>query len=418
MNELMTPTFITAQEQVEKVGKLLNLDDGLIERLKYPRKTMIVSLPIKLDNGQTKSFTGYRVQHDYARGPSKGGIRYSPCVDLGEVSALAMWMSWKCSLMNLPYGGAKGGICCNPTQMSQGELERLTRRYTTEILSMIGPDKDIPAPDMYTNPQTMAWIMDTYSSHYGRVIPGVVTGKPVIIGGSLGRTDATGAGVAYSIFNTCEKIERFKKSCSTAVVQGFGNVGSISAKYLYNEGFKILAVSNSKTGIYNKNGIDINKLIAHYDKTHSFDGFEGVERITNAELLELECDFLVPCGMENAITKENAPRIKAKAIAEGANGPLTNEADEIVDEKNILVLPGILANAGGVTVSYFEWVQNLQSFYWDEATVMKRLRNMITKAFDEVLALSTEKNVSFRTAAMMLGVSRVAEIKKLRGLFP
>lgn len=418
MNEMMTPTFIMAQQQLEKVGKLLDLDEAIVERLKYPRKTLLVSLPIKMDNGQTKSFTGYRVQHDLAMGPSKGGIRYYPDVDLGEVSALAMWMTWKCALMNLPFGGAKGGICCNPTEMSLTELEKLTRRYTTEILSMIGPEKDIPAPDMYTDERTMAWIMDTYSNYFGYAIPGVVTGKPVALGGSLGRKEATGAGVAYTIFNAINKILKNDKKTYNIVIQGFGNVGSNAAKYLYDAGHRITAVSDINGGIYDPNGIDINKLLEHIKEHKMVQGFSQAEAITNAQLLELECDFLVPCALGNVVTKDNAPNVKARIIVEGANGPLTNEADEILIEKNITVVPGILANAGGVTVSYFEWVQDIQRLFWEENEVMSKLECLMTKAFNEVWTLSQEKKVDLRTSAMMIGVNRVAEAKKLRGLYP
>lgn len=418
MKEMMTPTFIMAQEQLQKVGSLLNIEQGIIERLKFPRKTLIVSLPIKMDDGTTRSFTGYRVQHDLAMGPSKGGIRYYPDVDLGEVAALAMWMTWKCAVMNLPYGGAKGGICCDTTKMSDSELEKVTRRYTTEILTMIGPEKDIPAPDMGTNEKTMAWIMDTYSNYFGYAIPGVVTGKPVALGGSLGRKEATGAGVAYTIFNTIKKISNSSQNVYDIAVQGFGNVGSNAAKFLYNAGHKVIAVSDISGGLYNKNGININDLIAYAEQNKTIKGYKDAEEITNEELLEIECDFLVPCAKENVITKENADKIKAKYIVEGANGPITNEADDILNSRKIPVVPGILANAGGVTVSYFEWVQDIQRLFWEEDEVMKNLEKLMTKAFDEVLAIAVDKNVDLRTAAMMIGVSRVANAKRLRGLYP
>src|SRR5574344_115026 len=384
MKELMTPTFKMAQEQLENVGKLLNIDPNIIERLKYPRKTLIVSLPIKMDDGSTKSFTGYRVQHDLAMGPSKGGIRFYPDVDLGEVSALAMWMTWKCAVMGLPYGGAKGGICCDPTKMSQNELEKLTRRYTTEILSMIGPEHDIPAPDMYTNENTMAWIMDTYSNYYGYAIPGVVTGKPVALGGSLGRKDATGAGVAYTVLNCISHFDELNKSNYDMVIQGFGNVGSAAAKYLFKEGFNIVGISDITGGIYNPDGIDIEKLLEISQAHKTVQGFEGAKNITNDELLELPCDFLIPCAKENVINKENANKVKSSIIVEGANGPVTNEADEILLKKGIKIIPGILANAGGVTVSYFEWVQDIQRLFWEEEEVMKKLQKLMNKAFNEV----------------------------------
>lgn len=418
MQELMTPTFVMAQQQLENVGKLLNIDEGIIERLKFPRKTLIVSLPIKMDNGQTKSFTGYRVQHDLAMGPSKGGIRYYPDVDLGEVSALAMWMTWKCALMNLPFGGAKGGICCDPTKMSSRELEKLTRRYTTEILTMIGPERDIPAPDMYTNEQTMAWIMDTYSNYYGYAIPGVVTGKPVELGGSLGRREATGAGVAFTVFNCIKKILNNSKDKYDIVVQGFGNVGANAAGYLYENGQNIIAISDISGGLYNKNGLNIPELFEYVSENKALKDYKNAEFITNEQLLELECDFLIPCALGNVITEENAGNVKAKIIVEGANGPVTNEADKILLEKGIVILPGILANAGGVTVSYFEWVQDIQRLFWEQNEVINKLECLITKAFDEVLALSKNKNVDMRTAAMMIGVNRVAKAKILRGLYP
>jgi len=417
MKELLTPTFLMAQQQLEEVAQRLNLDHGVLERLKYPRKALIVSIPIRMDNGETKCFLGYRVQHDLAMGPSKGGIRYYPDVDLGEVAALAMWMTWKCALMNLPFGGAKGGICCNPIEMSEGELERMTRRYTTEILSMIGPEKDIPAPDMYTNEQTMAWLMDTYSNYYGYAIPGVVTGKPVGLGGSLGRIEATGRGVVFTTINILKNINIGTQRPSV-VIQGFGNVGSVAAKYLHQEGFKIIAVSDVNCGLYNENGLDIEKLLQHAQLHKTIKGFsEGVE-ISNKDLLELKCDILIPCAVGNVITESNAPNIKCKILVEGANGPVTPEADKILLDKGIFIAPSILANAGGVTVSYFEWVQDIQRLFWSEEQVINKLKQLMDNAFEEVYNLSISKNVDMRTAAMMIGVGRVAEAKKLRGLYP
>ena len=417
MKELLTPTFLMAQKQLEDVSGFLNVDEGIIERLKYPRKALIVSIPIKMDNGETKTFMGYRVQHDLAMGPSKGGIRYSPEVDLGEVSALAMWMTWKCSLMNLPFGGAKGGVCCNPEEMSDGELERLTRRYTTEILPMIGPEKDIPAPDMYTNERTMAWIMDTYSNYYGYAIPGVVTGKPIGLGGSLGRMEATGRGVAYCTMYMLEKMG-MPSSGLDVVVQGFGNVGSIAARRLYEQGHKIIAVSDVHGGIYNSKGINIEKLLEHAKEHATIDGFDGADSVSNDELLEIKCDILIPCAVGNVITKDNAPKIDCKIIAEGANGPITPDADEILNDKGIVIIPSILANAGGVTVSYFEWVQDIQRLFWEEDEVINKLKRLLQKTFDEVYELSVVRHVDLRTAAMMIGVGRVAEAKRLRGLYP
>lgn len=417
MKELLTPTFLMAQKQLEDVAKLINLEDNILERLKYPRKSLIVSMPVKMDDGKVKTFMGYRVQHDLAMGPSKGGIRYSPEVDLGEVSALAMWMTWKCSLMNLPFGGAKGGVCCHPETMSEGELERLTRRYTTEILPMIGPEKDIPAPDMYTNERTMAWIMDTYSNYYGYAIPGVVTGKPIGLGGSLGRMEATGRGAAYCTMYMLEKMGMPSQGLDV-VVQGFGNVGSIAARRLYEYGHKIIAVSDVHGGIYNPNGINIEKLL-EYAKGHgSIQGFEGTDFVSNDELLEIKCDVLIPCAVGNVVTKENASKIDCKILVEGANGPVTPEADEILNDKGIVTIPSILANSGGVTVSYFEWVQDIQRLFWSEDEVINKLKKLLEKTFDEVYELSISKNVDLRTAAMMIGVGRVAEAKRLRGLYP
>lgn len=417
MKELMTPTFLMAQHQLDRAAELLHLDDNILERLKYPRKTLIVTMPVKMDNGKVKCFTGYRVQHDLTMGPSKGGIRYSLGVDLGETAALAMWMTWKCALMNLPFGGAKGGVCCDTTTMSERELEKLTRRYTTEILPMIGPERDIPAPDMYTNEKTMAWIMDTYSNYYGYAIPGVVTGKPIGLGGSLGRMEATGRGVAYNTMHMIEKLGMTHKKLDI-VVQGFGNVGAIAARRLCREGHRIIAVSDVDGGIYSGCGIDIFKLIEYQKEHGTIKGFEKTEPISNKDMLELECDVLIPCAVGNVINKENAHNLNCKIITEGANGPVTPEADEILNEKGVYIVPSILANSGGVTVSYFEWVQDFQRLFWPELEVIRKLKVLIEKAFNEVYDLSQEKKVDMRTAAMMIGVSRVAEAKKLRGLYP
>jgi glutamate dehydrogenase (NAD(P)+) len=417
MKELLTPTFLMAQKQLEDVAKLIGLDDNILERLKYPRKSLIVSMPVKMDNGKVKTFMGYRVQHDLAMGPSKGGIRYSPEVDLGEVSALAMWMTWKCALMNLPFGGAKGGVCCSPEGMSEGELERLTRRYTTEILPMIGPEKDIPAPDMYTNENTMAWIMDTYSNHYGYAIPGVVTGKPIGLGGSLGRIEATGRGVAYCTMYMVEKLGMPSSGLDIAI-QGFGNVGSIAARRLNREGHKIIAISDVNGGIYNKEGIDILKLIDFQREQGTIHGFEGTDFISNEALLELKCDILIPCAVGNVIHKDNADKINCKIIVEGANGPVTPQADDILNSKNIVIVPSILANSGGVTVSYFEWVQDIQRLFWPELEVIKKLKILLKMTFNEVYALAKDRHVNLRTVAIMRGVARVAEAKRLRGLYP
>jgi glutamate dehydrogenase (NAD(P)+) len=415
--EIMTPTFLMAQEQLDGVAIKLNLNQGVHERLRYPKRALMVSVPIRMDNGNTRTFMGYRVQHDMALGPSKGGIRYYHDIDLGEVAAMAMWMTWKCSLMNLPFGGAKGGIRCNPETMSKDELERLTRRYTTEILSIIGPEKDIPAPDMYTDEQTMAWIMDTYSNYIGYAVPGVVTGKPIGVGGSLGRTEATGRGVTFTTLKALEKV-KLHTNIPKVAVQGFGNVGSVTAKYLYRNGCEIIAVSDVHGGIYNPKGINMEDLFHYVHENKTVIGFPDTEQITNKELLELECDILSPCAIGNVINEQNASNIKCKILAEGANGPTTPAADKILLEKGVFIIPSILANAGGVTVSYFEWVQDIQRLFWSEEEVVSKLHLLMNKAFDEVYHLSLKHNVDTRTAAMMLGVGRVAEAKRLRGLYP
>lgn len=415
--EFDNETFHMAQHQLDEVARLMNLDAGIHERLRWPRKSLLVSVPIKLDNGQTKVFQGYRVQHDQTLGPSKGGIRFHHDVELGEVAALAMWMTWKCALLNLPYGGAKGGVCCFPEEMSEGELERLARRYTTEILNIIGPERDIPAPDMYTNEKIMAWIMDTYSNFIGYAVPGVVTGKPVSVGGTLGRAEATGRGVAQTVQLALEKLQLGKDRPAVAV-QGFGNVGSIAAKYLHQMGLAVVAVSDVKGGVYNPNGLDIPSVMAYAREYGTLQGFPSGEPIDNRELLELPVDVLVPAALGNVITQDNADRLKCRILAEGANGPVTPEADSILEEKGIFVIPGILANAGGVVVSYFEWVQDIQHLFWSEEQVNDKLSYLMGRAFDAVYEQSLQKQVSPRMAAMMIGVGRVAEAKKLRGLYP
>jgi glutamate dehydrogenase (NAD(P)+) len=417
MHEYLNETFSNAQKQLDEVAQLMNLDAGVHERLRYPRKALIVSVPIKLDNGQTRVFSGYRVQHDQSLGPTKGGIRFHHEVNLGEVAALSMWMTWKCALLNLPYGGAKGGVCCFPEEMSQNEMERLARRYTTEILSMIGPEKDIPAPDMYTNEQTMAWIMDTYSNFIGYAVPGVVTGKPVAVGGSLGRREATGRGVAHCVKMALEKLQ-LGVDYPTAAVQGFGNVGSITAKYLHQQGLKVVSVSDVQGGIYDPKGLDIPRLLSYVAERGTIIGFDELDTMENKDVLELEVDVLVPAALANVITEHNAHRIKAKIVAEGANGPVTPEADKVLQEKGVFIIPGILANAGGVVVSYFEWVQDIQHLFWSENEVNEKLIFLMGRAFEEVYHVSTAKNVDNRTAAMMIGVGRVAAAKLLRGLYP
>lgn len=417
MQEFYNETFLNAQKQLDHVAQLMNLDAGVHERLRYPRKALIVSVPIKLDNGQTKVFSGYRVQHDQTLGPTKGGIRFHHEVNLGEVAALAMWMTWKCALLNLPYGGAKGGVCCFPEEMSVSEMERLARRYTTEILSMIGPEKDIPAPDMYTNENTMAWIMDTYSNFIGYAVPGVVTGKPISVGGSLGRKEATGRGVAHTVKMALEMLQLGKDE-PTAAVQGFGNVGSITAKYLHQQGIRVVAVSDVQGGVYSAKGLDIPRLLSYVAERGSVVGFDDLDTIENKDVLELAVDILVPAALANVITEHNADRIQCKILAEGANGPVTPEADQILQDKGIFIIPGILANAGGVVVSYFEWVQDIQHLFWSEEQVNEKLGYLMGRAFEEVYQVSTNKKVDNRTAAMMIGVGRVASAKMLRGLYP
>lgn len=417
MHEFDNDTFLMAQRQLDHVATMMNLDAGIHERLRYPRKALIVSVPIKLDNGHTKVFAGYRVQHDQTLGPTKGGIRFHHEVNLGEVAALAMWMTWKCSLLNLPYGGAKGGVCCFPEEMSSNELERLARRYTTEILSIIGPERDIPAPDMYTNEQMMAWIMDTYSNFAGYAVPGVVTGKPVSVGGSLGRTEATGRGVAFTIKRALEKLQ-LGIDTPTAAVQGFGNVGSITAKYLDQQGVKVVGVSDVHGAIYNPQGLNIPELLAYTKERGSIVGFEPAQKIDNKDLISLPVDILVPAALANVITDQNADSIKCKILAEGANGPVSPEADKILLDKGVFIIPGILANSGGVVVSYFEWVQDIQHLFWSEEEVTEKLYYLMGRSFDEVYHLSQAKRVDTRTAAMMIGVGRVATAKGLRGLYP
>lgn len=417
MKEFYNETFYMAQKQLDAVAETMNLDAGIHERLRFPRKSLIVSVPIKLDNGSTKLFMGYRVQHDQTLGPSKGGVRFHHDVQLGEVAALAMWMTWKCSLLNLPYGGAKGGVCCFPEEMSENELERLTRRYTTEILSMIGPEKDIPAPDMYTNEKMMAWMMDTYSNFIGYAVPGVVTGKPVSVGGTLGRVEATGRGVALCVELAVQKLGITSEQ-PTVAVQGFGNVGSITAKFLHQKGYKVVAITDVKGGIYDPTGIDIPKLQAYVREHGSVEGYAPGEALDSKAIFGLDVDILVPAAVANSITEQNADQVKARIVAEGANGPVTTDADKILDAKGIYVIPGILANAGGVVVSYFEWVQDIQHLFWSEGEVTNKLTYLMTKAFDEVFHTALERGVSTRTAAMMIGVGRVAEAKKLRGLYP
>ena len=410
--------FVIAQEQIDRAGKRLNLDPGLLEILKHPKRELTVNFPVKLDNGEVKVFTGYRVQYNDARGPFKGGIRYHWNVSLDEVRALACWMTWKCAVMNIPYGGAKGGVICNPKEMSKAENERMTRRYAAEISLVIGPEKDIPAPDVYTDGQTMAWIMDTISMSRGFSVPGVVTGKPLAIGGSLGRDEATARGAVYTTREACKKLKINVKG-ATVAVQGFGNAGYHYARLMKDElGAKIVAVSDSKGGIYSEKGFDPKQVLAHKEKTGSVVGFPGTKKITNQELLELEVDILSPAALENQITSENASRIKAKISAECANGPTTPEADDILYKRGVIVIPDILANGGGVTVSYFEWVQDLANFFWTKKEVDEKLEGVMVRAFEAVWNMHNEKKVDMRQAAYMVALTRVAEAYKWRGIYP
>jgi len=415
----MINPYEMAKEQVDIVRPYLrDISDDTFEALKTTKLEYIVNFPVRMDDGSTKVFRGYRVRHNDARGPSKGGLRFHPSVDLDEVKALAMWMSWKAAVVNIPYGGAKGGIQCDPKAMSQGEIERMTRRYTNEIAPVIGPEKDIPAPDMNTNPQTMVWIMDTYSMLKGYSVPGVVTGKPVEMGGSLGRMEATGRGVCLIGLQAAAFLNMPVEGASV-VVQGCGNVGSISAKQFAAHGAKIIAICDSMCGVYNRNGLDIDMVMdcKNRDGCLTSSKIEG-DVITNKELLELECDILIPAALENQITEENVNNIRCKLLLEGANGPTTPEADRVLFDKGIMVAPDILANAGGVTVSYFEWVQNLQELLWSEDEVQTRLGNILHRSFQQILDLKVTHGVNMRTAAYILGVGRVAKAMQLRGVWP
>jgi glutamate dehydrogenase (NAD(P)+) len=378
---------------------------------------LIVSIPVRMDNEDTQVFTGFRVQHNVTRGPAKGGIRYHPDVTLDEMKALAMLMTWKCAVVGIPYGGAKGGIICDPSKLSLREIERLTRRYVSEIISFIGPEKDIPAPDVNTNPQVMAWIMDTFSMDRGYSVPGVVTGKPISIGGSLGRNTATARGVMYCIFNIAKKLG-FDPLTQKYVIQGYGNVGGNLAHLLNQQGCRIIAVGDAEGGIYNQKGLDPDKVSEAMRESGSVIGFTDAERITNQELLALDCNVLVPAALENQITEQNADKVKTKVIVEAANGPTTPEASKILEDRGIFVVPDILANAGGATVSYFEWVQGIQFYFWSEREVNLKLRDIMSHAFETVFNLSSEQKVSMRTAAYMLAVEKVAEAIKVRGLYP
>lgn len=407
-----------ACRQFDLVADRLGIPENDRARIKYPKRSMTVAVPVRMDAGEVRMFPGYRVQHHLTLGPTKGGLRYHPSVTLGEVAALAMWMSWKCALTGLPYGGAKGGIACDPRELSQGELERLTRRYTQEMIPFIGPQIDVMAPDVGTNEQTMAWMMDTYSMQMGHTVPSIVTGKPVALGGSLGRRESTGKGVAYLINRAMDTVGLHAGE-ATAVVQGFGNVGSVAAYALSNYGVKIVGVSDVNGGIYNERGIDTWKLNEHLAKFRTVAGFDGADPIGNEELLVSKCDILVPAALERQITAGNAGKLQCRILAEGANGPTTTDADEVLNQRpEIFVIPDILCNAGGVVVSYFEWVQDLQSFFWSETEVLDKLYRILEGAFVQVLSLSRKEKTSMRMAALSLGVKRVVDAKNLRGLYP
>src|SRR5713226_7476360 len=407
----------TALNQLDRVAARLSLDHDIHERLRFPRRALVVSVPIRMDRGDTEVFIGYRVHHNTALGPTKGGLRYDLGVNLGEVTALAMLMSWKCALMGLPYGGAKGGVRCNPRALSPRELEHLTRRYTTEIIHMIGPDLDIPAPDLGTDEQTMAWMMDTYSMTQGKSVPGVVTGKPILVGGSAGRREATGRGIVYVLYQAVHRLGQEIKG-RKVVVQGFGNVGGVAARMLWRDGAVIQGVTDYRGGVWNSQGLDVRALEEHVKETGSVIGFPGADAISNKDILEQPCDILLPAATGSQIREDNADRIQARIVVAGANGPTTPEADVILHNSGILVIPDILANAGGVVVSYFEWVQGLQFFFWKESEITSRLQEIMARAFARVWNISKKEHVDLRTAALMEGVRRVADAHQVRGLYP
>jgi glutamate dehydrogenase (NAD(P)+) len=408
--------FESMMSRFDRAAQLLDLDPDLYAVLRVPNRELKVYIPTRMDSGRIQVFEGYRVQHNFARGPAKGGIRYAPDVSLDEVRALAAWMTWKCAVVNVPFGGAKGGIICDPQQMSIGELERMTRRYAAELLDFIGPEKDVPAPDMNTNEQTMAWIMDTYSMHARHTVNAVVTGKPIDLGGSAGRREATGRGILF-VINEAIKRFKMKPGETRVVVQGSGNVGGLGARLLHESGYKVVAISDIHGGIHNKAGINIPEALDYLAATRSFEGYPGVEFVANHELLELECDVLVPAATENQITSQNADRIKCKVLAEGANGPTTAAADEILHKKGIFVIPDILANAGGVTVSYFEWVQDRMGYFWREDVVNERLQDKMVASFNDLCRYADAHSVDTRTAAYMLAIDRVAYDTRMRGIY-
>ena len=407
----------TAVVQFDRAARILKLDPGLAESLKMSKRELTVNFPVKMDNGDIKTFTGYRIHHNTARGPTKGGIRYAPHVSLDEVRALAMWMTWKCAIVNIPYGGAKGGVVCDPKLLSLRELEGLTRRFTTEITPFISPEGDIPAPDMGTNPQIMAWMMDTYSMHRGYSVPAIVTGKPLNLDGSAGRLEATGRGVLFTVREALKTLG-WQFDGVRVAVQGFGNVGSNAATSAHELGCKVVAVSDISGGIYKANGIDVPRLRSYIREHGDMDGFDGSDTVSNSELLGIDCDVLIPAAMENQLTQATANSVRARMVAEGANGPTTPEGDAILNDKGIVVIPDVLCNAGGVVVSYFEWVQSLQQLFWDEAEVTGRLEKIMIRSFHDVHDRAQNLNLDLRTAAQVLGIGRVAEATATRGLYP
>ena len=414
---LVDDPFAIAQQQLDAVAEHLGLDDGMRRILRSPNRELTVTFPVIMDDGRTEVFTGHRVQHNVARGPAKGGIRYSPLVTLSEVRALSMWMTWKCAVVNLPFGGAKGGVCCDTKKMSLREIEGLTRRFTTEIAFLIGPASDIPAPDMYTDARVMAWMMDTYSMHKGYSVPGVVTGKPISVGGSQGRSEATGRGCVYAIINVARQMG-LDLDGATVAVQGFGNAGSVVVRLLAQLGCRVVAVSDSKGGIYLGGGLDAEALQACRRETGSVSNFSSGDRLSNEELLTLPCDILVPAALENQLTERIAPQVQSKLIAEAANGPTTPQADAIFRDRGLTVIPDILANAGGVTVSYFEWVQNLQEFHWKEEQVNQQLKDVMDASCGQVMALADRERTSLRSAAYIVAVDRVVNAIQDRGIYP
>ena len=413
-----TPMYRLAVAQLDRAAELMDLDWNVWERLRTPQRALVVSFPFRRDDYDTvETVVGYRVQHMLTMGPTKGGIRYAADLNLGEVTALSMWMSWKCALMNLPFGGAKGGVCIDPTELSMGELQRITRRYTSEIIEVIGPDRDIPAPDLGTDEQVMSWIMDTYSQQKGYSVPGVVTGKPIELGGSHGRREATGRGVVTCAVEACRHLE-FPLEGARVVVQGYGNVGSVAARIAAHLGARVIGISDAKGAILDTGGLDLAEVDAWVAEHRFLEGFPGVDSLANAELLEVPCDILIPAAVQNQITEANADRIQCRLLVEGANGPTSLEADTILKDRGVFLVPDILANAGGVTASYFEWVQGLQQFFWSEEEVNHRLIELMQRAFRNALAVSQDRNVELRTAALIRGIDRIREAKRRRGIFP